>query len=142
MNRHELQQIALQWIEQGWQGGETGVVDRLHSQDFIDHDPGGRSPDRAGFKQGIATLFEAFPDFRAVIEDLVVDEARQSVAVRWSATGTHRDTYLGFGATGRTIRFKGIEIIRIRDGRIVERWGEWDGLDLREQMGAGGPPSE
>ncbi len=29
----------------------------------------------------------------------------------------------------------GIEIIRIRDGRITERWGEWDGIDLLEQLG-------
>ncbi len=36
---------------------------------------------------------------------------------------------------GRTVRFKGIEIIRIRDGLIVERWGEWDGIDLLEQLG-------
>jgi predicted ester cyclase len=33
------------------------------------------------------------------------------------------------------VRFKGIEIIRVRDDRIVERWGEWDGIDLLVQLG-------
>jgi len=30
---------------------------------------------------------------------------------------------------------RGIEIVRIREGRIVERWGEWDGIDLLVQLG-------
>ena len=26
-------------------------------------------------------------------------------------------------------------MLRIRDGRITERWGEWDGMDLLAQLG-------
>jgi predicted ester cyclase len=33
------------------------------------------------------------------------------------------------------MRFAGIEIIRVAEGRIVERWGEWDGMDLLLQLG-------
>lgn len=134
MNRLELESVACRWIELGWQEGNPGGVLELHAPDFIDHDPGGRSPDRTGFKQGIADLFTAFPDFHAVIEDLVVDEALQQAAVRWSGQGTHRAPYLGFPPCGRLIHFKGIEIIRIRAGLIVERWGEWDGLELGDQL--------
>ena len=57
------------------------------------------------------------------------------MAVRWAARGTHRGPYLGAAPTGRTVSFKGIEIIRIEDGLIVERWGEWDGIDLLDQLG-------
>lgn len=57
------------------------------------------------------------------------------VAVRWTAVGTHRGAYLGAEPTGRRISFKGIEFIRCREGRITERWGEWDGLDLLGQLG-------
>jgi hypothetical protein len=35
--------------------------------------------------------------------------------------------------------FKGIEIVRVRDGLITERWGEWDGLDLIAQLGPAAP---
>jgi steroid delta-isomerase-like uncharacterized protein len=91
---------------------------------------------REGFKRGILDLHKAFPDFHAVVEDLVVDEASQTVAVRWMARGTHQGPYLGVPATGRTIHFQGIEIIRVKDGLIAERWGEWDGLDLVEQLQA------
>jgi len=57
-----------------------------------------------------------------------------TVAVRWTAVGTHKAPYLGLSPTGRRIVFKGIEIIRVRDGLITDRWGEWDGLDLLGQI--------
>ncbi len=131
----QLSRIVRRWIAEGWQSGDPGVVDALHAPDFVDHDPGGRPPDNAGFKRGIADLYAAFPDLRARVEDLVVDETNATVAVRWSAAGTHTGPYLGAAPTGRRISFKGIEIVRIRDGRIVERWGEWDGIDLLAQLG-------
>ena len=132
--RHELEEIARRWIEEGWQRGRTGMVDELHAAEFVDHDSAGRTPNREGFKQGIAELYVGFPDLYAEIEDLVVDSESGSVAVRWSATGTHEGPFMGLPPTGNRVAFKGIEIIRVDRGRIVERWGEWDGIDLLQQM--------
>lgn len=130
-----MKEIARQWIEDGWQKGDVSVVDKLHSPDFVDHDSAGRPSDNEGFKQGIANLYAAFPDLKARVLDLVVDSGSGTVAVRWSAAGTHQREYLGAQPSGRPIAFKGIEIIRIENDRIVERWGEWDGIDLLEQLG-------
>lgn len=129
-----LEEIAVRWMTEGWKNGNSGVVDDLQAADFIDHDSAGRSPGNDGFKQGIEALYAAFPDLCAEIEDLVIDTASTTVAIRWSATGTHRGEFHGVDPSGGLIRFKGIEIIRIRDGLIAERWGEWDGIDLLEQM--------
>lgn len=134
MPRHELEEIAHRWIEGGWQQGRVEMVDELHSADFVDHDAAGRAPDRDGFKQGIAELYAGFPDLFAEIEDLVVDPERGTVAVRWTARGTHRGTFMGMPPTDNRVSFKGIEIIRVHGGRIVERWGEWDGIDLVQQL--------
>jgi putative acetyltransferase len=134
MTAPTLEAIAVRWIEEVWQRGHARAIDDLRAPEFVDHDPGGRAPDREGFKLGVIDLYAAFPDFRAVVEDVVVDAARGIVSVRWSARGTHAGPYLGIAPTGRCIRFKGIEIIRIVGGRIVERWGEWDGLDLIDQL--------
>jgi steroid delta-isomerase-like uncharacterized protein len=133
--RAELELIARRWIEEGWRHGNSAVVDELHAPDFVDRDSAGRSADNEGFKLGIERLYAAFPDLVAEVHDLAVDSDTHSVAVRWSAEGTHRGPYLGAEPTGERVRFKGIEIIRIRDGLIAERWGEWDGIDLLEQLG-------
>ena len=133
--RAELEALARRWLAEGWRRGNAAVIDELHAPDFVDHDPGGRTPDNAGFKEGIVRLYAAFPDFAARLEDLVVDEAAGTVAVRWSASGTHAGAYLGAAASGRRVDFTGIEILRFRGILIAERWGQWDGIDLLVQLG-------
>jgi predicted ester cyclase len=150
--RAALAALARRWVEEGWRQGDGSIVDHLHAPDFLDHDSGGRPTDNAGFREGIVRLYAAFPDFHATVRDLVIDlesvgprpdagapaDAAHApcgtVAVRWTAVGTHKAPYLGLAPTGRRIVFKGIEIIRVREGLITDRWGEWDGLDLLAQL--------
>jgi predicted ester cyclase len=68
----------------------------------------------------------AFPDLVTTVDDLVIDEMRSQVTVRWTARGTNRARFLGMAPTGRTTTFRGIEILEIRGDRIARRWGEWD----------------
>lgn len=136
LSEEELRRLVIRWIEDGWQKGQAEVVDALHAPEFVDHDPAGRRPDREGFKRGLRELYAAFPDFHAEIEDLLVVPERSEAVVRWTASGTHRGAFLGAAPTGRRVAFKGIEILRFDGAWIVERWGEWDGLDLLAQLGA------
>ena len=129
----EIYTITRRWIECGWQKGQSEVVDELHAPNFVDNNPAGRSSDNDGFKEGIVQLYAAFPDFHARIEDILIDAAQGKAAVRWTATGTHRGTFMGCDPTGRVIQFKCIEIVRIDNGRIAERWGEWNPIELLEQ---------
>lgn len=133
--KENLKAIATRWMEEGWQKGNVRMVDELHAPGFVDHASAGRDAGREGFKQGIAQLYAAFPDFYAVTEDMLVDAQVGQVAVRWTATGTHRGTFLNIPPTGKRIAFTGIEIIRVENELIVERWGEWNGIGLLEQLG-------
>jgi steroid delta-isomerase-like uncharacterized protein len=133
IERDALVDSARRWITL-WQGADLSGFDELHAPDFVDHSASGRRPDRAGFLAGIVELYRAFPDFNGTIEDLVVDPASAKVAVRWTATGTHLGSFQGYPGTGARIRFVGIEIIRVPGGKVVERWGEWDGLGILEQL--------
>lgn len=134
MTSQALQEAAERWMERVWRQRDVGAVDDTHTPDFIDRSPAGRGGDNAAYKAGLAELFEAFPNWYATTADLIVDTEQSKVAVRWTATGTHRGSFMGYPATGRLIRFAGIEIITIRRGRVAERWGEWDGLDLQAQL--------
>jgi len=40
---------------------------------------------------------------------------------RFTASGTHRGEFMGVKATGNTLTLPGINIFRVRDGKIVER---------------------
>ena len=132
--REQLHIICERWIRELWQELDLDAIHRLHAPKFVDHSPSGRDGDNFGFHEGCEKLFTAFPDFYTQIEDVVVDEPAQKVAVRWRATGAHQKAYLGFEATERIIHFVGIEIIIVEDGLITDRWGEWDGLSLLDQL--------
>ena len=92
------------------------MVDALHAPNFLDNNQGGRGSDNDGFKERIVQLYAAFPDFHARIEDILIDAAQGKAAVRWTATGTHRGTFMGCDPTGRVIQFKCIDIVRIDNG--------------------------
>jgi len=137
-DRDQLGRLAHGWIEEIWQQGRVDLLEKYHAPGFVDRSSAGRPADLAGFRRGIEALLEAFPDFHGVIDHLGIDVSEGLVTLIWSATGTHSGAYLGCPPSGRTVRFRGIDVIRVRDGRITERWGEWDGLDLAAQLGAGG----
>jgi steroid delta-isomerase-like uncharacterized protein len=128
-----VKNVVDRWMKM-WQGGDISVIDSLHAPDFIDHSSAGRTSDNEGFKAGLIDLYQAFPDFTAVTEDLVIDAQNGKAAIRWSAVGTHQGVFMGISPTGRKIAFHGIEIILIENGHITARWGEWDGMDIMEQM--------
>ncbi len=75
----------------------------------------------------------AFPDLRVKNEDVIVEEDK--VAVRWTARGTHNGQLMNIPPTGKQVTLKGIDILRIDNGRIAERWGEFDALGMLSQLG-------
>ena len=57
------------------------------------------------------------------------------VAENFVAHGTHRATLMGETPTGRDVVLQGVNIFRIADGKIVERWGLLDQAGLLQQIG-------
>jgi predicted ester cyclase len=58
------------------------------------------------------------------------------VAARWTSTGTFSGPWGDVAPTGVRATFSGVNIFRIRDGRVVELWNHRDDLRLMEQVGA------
>jgi steroid delta-isomerase-like uncharacterized protein len=131
--RTELEGLATRWMSL-WARADLRLADEIHGAGFVDRSPAGRGSDLAAFKSGISNLYTAFPDFCAAIGRLVIDEATSTVAIRWTATGHHRASFMDRPATDARVHFAGIEIIRIEDGKVIERWGEWDSLAIAEQI--------
>jgi steroid delta-isomerase-like uncharacterized protein len=125
-SRAELENIATQWISLWCVPVDWKLFDRLHADAFEDCSAAGRAPTKQGFADGLRELVRAFPDLQTRIEQLVVDLENSRVAVRWSARGTNRAAFLGIGPTERLTSITGIEIIEIKQGQVIRRWGEWD----------------
>lgn len=74
------------------------------------------------------------PNFHTTIDDLIAEGDK--VVARVTMTGTHTGDFWGFPATGNRVTFTGIYIARIENGKIVEHWGEEDGISLMQQIGS------
>jgi predicted ester cyclase len=57
-------------------------------------------------------------------------------AAHVTLTGTHQGDFAGIPATGKSVEFSGIDIVRVQDGKVAEHWGSTDTLSLMQQIGA------
>jgi steroid delta-isomerase-like uncharacterized protein len=114
--------------------GDLGAVDRYLAEDFVNHDPPfGASADREGMRAAGAMFRAAFPDWHSDMHLLVGED--DIVVEHFTACGTQTGELMGVAPSGREISVPGINIFRVRDGRIVERWGRLDDLGLMQQLG-------
>jgi predicted ester cyclase len=78
-------------------------------------------------------LFEAFPDLYVEIHDLL--ESGDKVVTRKTFHGTHNGEFLGLAPTGRFVSWDVIDIVRVREGQMVEHWAVVDIFGLFMQLG-------
>jgi predicted ester cyclase len=129
-----LEELAEKYVRTWDVASPGGLVDEVMAPGVVDHQPMGPPAGVEGVKRDIAVYHAAFPDLTLTCEDYVI--GRDRVAVRWSATGTHEGAELGVPATHRRVQLHGIDILRIENGRVVERWGQFNGLDMMQQLTA------
>jgi predicted ester cyclase len=137
----DTETVVRRLIEEGFNAGDLAVADELTSPDLVEHqDFGpGHAPGADGVRAVIASLRRAFSDFHLAIEDLVVDGDKAWVRMR--ATGTNDGSFMGHPPTGGRIRTDVFDVIRVRDGRMVEHWGVPDRLGTLFQLGLARPPA-
>lgn len=86
-----------------------------------------------GAKAAHRMMLAGFPDYQTTIDDLIAEDDK--VVARITMSGTNTGSFMGIPPTGKHVSFTGIYIARIADGRIVEHWGEEDGVSLLQQLG-------
>jgi steroid delta-isomerase-like uncharacterized protein len=127
--------VARRFGEEVWGRGDVQAAEEVLAEDFIEHNPvAGQGPGREGHKQVLKEWRSAFPDLTITVDDLLADG--DLVGLRWTADATHRGELMGMPATGRRVTLTGIDILRIVDGRIVERWSEFNNTGMLQQLGA------
>jgi steroid delta-isomerase-like uncharacterized protein len=76
----------------------------------------------------------AFPDLHFTLDDLTAEDDK--VFASGTMTGTHRGAFMTVEPTGRSISARAVTAYRIRDGKWVEGWGNWDLAGTLQQLGA------
>lgn len=126
--------LVREFIDALFSKGDLGAVDDYLAEDFVNHDPPfGVSADREGMRGAGAMFREVFPDWHSDVHLLVGED--DIVVELFTASGTHRGEIMGVAPTGQAVTLPGINVFRIQDGRIVERWGRLDDLGFLRQLG-------
>ena len=127
-------QIVEEFITALFTDGDLTAVDRYLDPDFINHDPPlpGAPDGPDGMRQAAELFRKAFPDWRSDVQHMIAED--DLVAEHFIAHGTHRGSVMGETPTGHDVVLRGVNIFRIADGKIVERWGRLNDLGLLQQL--------
>jgi len=102
------------------------------AEDFIEHNPvPGQGPGREGHKRVLQLWRTAFPDLT------LRTFSRRATRPRFAGRRGEltRRTSWACPPTGREVTLTGIDILRVVDSKI-ERWGEFNGIEMLQQLGA------
>jgi predicted ester cyclase len=130
-------QLIQRWFEEVWNQGREELIGELRAPDALGFGLGESSAPARGhsdFNVFYNNLRSSLPDLRVTMEHLLAEG--DVVAARIRVEGTHIGPGLGVEPTGQAVRFTGMLMARISQGRIVESWTNLDQLGLLRQVGA------
>jgi steroid delta-isomerase-like uncharacterized protein len=98
--------------------GDLAALDALFADDFVIHQPSGARRGKAAIRAFVAGVRRLLPDIDARVELVVADDA--------FADGDRVGVLLTYDATnaklGRRVTVRELQLYRVVDGRIAERW--------------------
>jgi steroid delta-isomerase-like uncharacterized protein len=105
------------------------------SVNFVDHnpDPGQSGEGLENNKKGMAAWFTSMPDAHVTVDRMVADGDMVVALIHMS--GTMKGDMGGMKATNKSCNVPGVDIVRIQDGKAVERWGYFDQMAMMTQLG-------
>jgi steroid delta-isomerase-like uncharacterized protein len=124
------------WFEEVWNKGREEAIDEMAIPDAITH--GLEHPDgtpvkgREAFKDFHKVFCSAFSDVHVKVEDTLTEGDK--VMARCVVTGTHTGDGLGRPATGKPVKFTGMCVARLENGKLAEAWNNFDLATMYRQL--------
>lgn len=139
MSTHDIKAINRRFYEVVLNQHNLAAVEEFVAPNYTGHSyPPGLPPGPDGLKVFLSLFFNAFPDGKVTIEDLLADGDR--TAARLVFSGTHRGDFMGIPPTGKQIAVPAIDLARFENGKIADHWGGPDQMALMVQLGVIPPP--
>jgi steroid delta-isomerase-like uncharacterized protein len=134
LNRNK--DLIYRFTEDCWNCGDLAKVPEMVADDCQHHDP--LFPHMAQGAESVQRLIvrirRAFPDLKFTITGTA--SRKDKVEVQWSASATQAAEFLGISAREQHASITGKSTYRIKRGKIVEHWAEWDVMSLMQQLGS------
>jgi steroid delta-isomerase-like uncharacterized protein len=133
----ELERV-IQRYNAAWNAHDLDAIMSMHAPDMtFENHTAGESAQGGEVRRHVAKIFETWPDIRFETRRLY---ARDGVVTQeWTATATHRNTMrrgdLIAEPTGRSIRWRGVDVIPFENGLVKRKDVYSDSVSILRQVG-------
>ena len=125
--------VVRRYWNELWNEKRGEVIAEIAAEPVTFHFPPGQAHQPPNLTKWFETALVAFPDVHFTIHFELAEG--DLVATHWSYIATNTGLFLGRPATGKQVTDTGIDVFRIKDGKIVEMWVVQDSLGLMQQLG-------
>jgi predicted ester cyclase len=133
----EYETFMHRWFEEVWNRKNEAAIDEMCDPNIVANgltDAEGRTVRGIdAYKNLFRTFLAAYPDIKITVEDTISEGDK--IVARCRVSATHTGEGLGVAPTNQPLEFSGIAIVRLRDGKIVEAWNEFDFMKMYSQLG-------
>ena len=130
-------EVVRKLYQEVWNEGKLDRASEYVHEDFEDHPPTRfwdlnlRGP--RALTDAVQQFHSAMPDFHDRFERIVAEGDR--VVYLGEISGTLSGELFGFQPTGKSMKVWGMNFFRMQDGKVRERWGQFDVLGMASQLG-------
>ncbi|MBK9748417.1 MAG: ester cyclase [Anaerolineae bacterium] len=134
MSVEHNKEVTRRFSAEVWGEGNAALADELIASDLVEHTPfPAPAPGLEGHKQVLAMFRSAFPDLKVTVDDVIGED--DWTCLMWHGDGTHTGDMMGIPATGKAVHVTGIDVLKLENGKIKERWAEIGAFSLMQQLG-------
>ncbi|MES2777558.1 MAG: ester cyclase [Bacteroidota bacterium] len=125
--RNVASSFIYNWFNEVWNKGDENAIDKFMSADtkahgIVENQPAGAEEFKAYFRG----FLSQFHDIHVDVEDVISQDDFEAGRTTVSAVHT---------ASGTPVRFSGMSMARLADGKIAEAWNNYDFLNMYQQLG-------
>lgn len=120
--------MAIPDIGGTWSSHDGQRVASMYAQNGVRHElllGGGDFEGRESIAARAQVWFSAIPDLDVEVRR-VTEGSNGTVAVEWTARGTHQNDAPGYPAKGEHINVLGVSVCTMESDLIKEEWAYWD----------------
>jgi steroid delta-isomerase-like uncharacterized protein len=130
----ENKALVRRFVEEIFVRGNADAVDDLVTEDFVPYTWPHTGDGRQDLRDAIARVGKGLSNPEFVIEDEIAEGDR--VVIRVKSSATQSGEFMGMPASGKRYTVEEIHIFRIRDGKVMAHWHQFDQMGLMKQLGA------
>jgi steroid delta-isomerase-like uncharacterized protein len=122
------------FVEEVINKGNAAAIDEYITPDFVEHTaPPGEDSTIAGLRKWVSEMHTGMPDGHVEIVNLWADG--DYVIMHTRQTGTNSGPMMGMPATNKKMDVRGVDIIKIKDGKATDHWGYYEEMKMAKQLG-------